>query len=255
MISRPSLVFVFVACTSLIGMVSPAFAQRRPARAWFDIDDAWTTPTEEARSYSLSNLLFGEVATASVSYPEPGKARVPAFGGGVRIYRRFGVGMRLGAKEQQTIDATITVSVPDPVFVNRPRISHIDMPLARTERTLDLSVEYLLPLPDRLAVRAFAGRSRVRITQSVIQQVRYAEANGGRAVSIEDVSEQTASGFAWGALFGIDAGFFVLRNVGVGIQIARRTADIPTQSEPFSGGSFELSPHRTEVAAGLRLRF
>jgi len=255
MTNRPSLVCMFAVCTSLMGLVSPAFAQRPPARAWFDIDDAWMTPTEQAKSYSISQRLFDEVATASVSYPAPVKARVPAFGGGVRIYRRFGAGVRVAAKEQQTLDATIAVSVPDPVFFNRPRTAQVAMPLERIERTLDLSVEYLLPLPDRLTVRAFAGRSRIRITQGVIQQVRYAEANGGKAVNIEDVSEQTASGFAWGALFGVDAGFFVLRNVGVGIQIARRTADIPTQFEPFSAGQFDLSPHRTAVSAGLRLRF
>ena len=253
--SRAQKILFGIVCTCVMSLPSPAFAQGDAARAWIDLDDAFLAPTQDARSYSLSTPLFGEVATASISYPEPAKARVPAFGGGVRLYRRFGIGLRVAAEAKQALNSSISVTVPNPVFFNRPRTAQITVPLDRTERTLDLSVEYLVPLPERIGVRAFAGRSRVRITQALIREVRYAESNGGNGVSIENVSQQTADGFAWGALFGIDAAFFPLRNVGVGVQIAHRTADIPSQSEPFTRQSFELSPHRTNLAAGLRLRF
>lgn len=251
---EPKIPLVIVG-TLLLSMAAPAFAQGDAPRAWIDIDDAFARPTEDPQTYALSTPLFLETATASVSYPEPARGRVPAFGGGVRIYRRFGAGLRVGAEDKQTLDSTITVSVPNPVFFNRPRTAQITMPLERTERTIDLAVEYLVPLPGRIGVRAFAGRSRVRITQALIQEVRYAESSGGTGVTIENVTQQTADGFAWGALVGIDAGVFVLRNVGVGVQIAHRTADIPSQLEPFTSQPLALSPRRTDLAVGLRLRF
>lgn len=240
---------------SLIASASPAFAQRAPSRAWLDLDETFDTPTQDAQAYSTTARIFEEVGTATVSYPTLAKAHASAFGGGAQIYRGLGVGLRVAATERQTTAAAITVTIPDPVFVNRPHTGRTASSLERTERTLDLQVAYVLPLPSRLGVRVFAGRTRSNITQSLIQHVTYKGPDAAGTVSIVDITELASKGFAWGMLVGVDAGFFLLRNVGVGVQLVRRNIDMPAQSEPFSGQSFTLSPHRTVAAAGLRLRF
>ena len=232
---------------------SPAFAQRAISHAWLDLDEAFITPTQDAQAYSSSLRLFDEIATASVEYPTLAKSRRPAFGGGVQIYRGLGVGVRVTAAERQTTPAAITVTIPDPVFFNRPHIGRAATPLERTERTLDLQAVYVLPMPSPVSVRVFAGRSRTTIAQSLIQHVTYQSGSAG--VSIVDVSEQTANEYAWGSLVGVDAGLFLLRNIGVGVELAHRSVDIPQPSEPFSGKSFALSAHRVQITTGLRIRF
>jgi hypothetical protein len=111
----------------------------------------------------------------------------------------------------------------------------------------------LIPLP-HVVVRVFGGASRARITEAVIDHVEYTflGASGARIVN---VTQQTASGFAWGSAVGLDAAVFLIRNVGLGVQVVYRNVDVPSQLEPFSGRPFALSAHRTRFAAGLRLRF
>jgi len=239
----------------VVTVSSPALAQRTPSRAWIDIDDTFVTPTGSVQSYSTSQKLFDEIGTASVTYPTATKARVPAFGAVVQIVRGFGVGVRVASVERQTMPAAITLTLPDPVFFGKPHTGNSDTPLQRTERTMDLSAVYVVPMPSRLAVRVFAGRSRVHITQSLIDHITYKYPDVGGAVTIVNVTQQTADGYAWGSVVGLNAGVFLLRNVGVGIEVVRRHVEIPEQSEPFSAGPFTLSPHRTTFAAGLRLRF
>jgi hypothetical protein len=233
----------------------PAFAQRAPSRAWLDIDETFNTPTQDAQAFSRSAVMFSEIATASIVYPTLSKTHRPAFGGGVQLYRGLGVGIRVDAAERQILPAAITITIPDPVFFNRPHTGRSESSVERTERTLDLQVAYVLPAPTWLGVRVFAGRSRSTITQSVIQNVTYKGPDAAGTVTVVNVTEQMSKGFAWGSLVGFDAGFFLLRNVGVGVQVVHRNIDIPIQNEPFSGRPFELSPHRTQFASGLRLRF
>jgi hypothetical protein len=230
-------------------------AQSSAPRAWLDIDDVFVKPAQDAQTFAITQPLFDEVASASVSYPTLEKSRVPAFGGGVRIFHGLGVGVRVAAVQQQTTDAHITVTVPDPVFFNRPKTADVALPLDRTERAVDLLVAYNVPMPERLGVRVFAGQSRVRITQELVEHVGYVTSDNGASIRIANVTHQTAEAFAWGSLIGVDGAFFVLRNVGVGASFARRNIDLPLQPEPFSGKAFTLSAHRTEVSAGVRLRF
>jgi hypothetical protein len=238
----------------LLLIATPALAQQAPSHLWIDIDDVFATPTDQPQSYSVSKVLFNEVATSSLTYSPGEKTRIPAFGGGAQIYRGVGFGVRLTAVDRQTTPAAITLNLPDPLFFDRPHTARIGESLDRSERTVDLAAAYVVPIPKWFSVRAFAGRSRVRITQSLIDQVtyKYPDADGG--VTIVSVTHQTANAYAWGSLVGVDAGFFPLRNVGIGLELARRAVDVPTQSEPFSAHPFTLSPHRTKLAIGLRLR-
>jgi hypothetical protein len=120
---------------------------------------------------------------------------------------------------------------------------------------LDVAGVYVVPLPRRFAVRLFAGRSRVRVTQSLIDHITYRYPDAGGGVTIVNVTQQTADGYAWGSLMGLDAGVFPLRHVGIGVELMWRNVDIPIQSEPFSGQPFKLDPRRTTFAVGLRIRF
>jgi hypothetical protein len=236
-------------------VASPALAQRAPSRAWLDLDETFDTPTQDPQTYSGTAVVFGELATASVSYPALSKTHRPAFGAGVGIYRGLGVGIRVAATERQAAPAALTVTIPDPVFFNRPHTGHLESPVERTERTLDLQVAYVLPIPTRLSVRVFAGRSRSTVTQSLIQNLTYRGPDAAGVVTLDTVTQRTSKGYAWGSLVGVDAGVFLLRNVGVGVQLVHRNVEIPAESEPFTGQPFVLSPHRTQFAGGLRLRF
>lgn len=115
-----------------------------------------------------------------------------------------------------------------------------------------MSAVYAIPLGTRfVGARVFAGRSRVEITQAVVQRFTYAQTVPGR---IETVATQNVRGFAWGAHFGFDAEFFALNNVGIGASVLGRHVEIPAQIESFSGKAIALTPDRVVTSIGVRAR-
>ncbi|HEX7797287.1 MAG TPA: hypothetical protein VF456_23155 [Vicinamibacterales bacterium] len=231
----------------------PAFAQHRPVQVWADVDAVTTRPEQEAQSYSASQTIFSETATGTVNYPTLSNERGTAFSGGVLVFHGLGAGVRFSSAIKRQMTSTITLRLPNPVLFNLFSTDTTQTPLNRKDSAVDVSAVYAIPLGTRfVGARVFAGRSRVEITQAAVQHVTFAVA--ARA-SIQGVTTQNVSGFAWGSHFGFDAEFFPLNNLGIGASVLARHVEIPDQIEPFSGKAIALTPDRVVTSFGVRARF
>jgi hypothetical protein len=238
---------------ALVTTAVPAFAQRRPVQVWADVDAVTARPEQEAQSYSASERIFEETATGTVSYPTLSTERGTALSGGVLMFHGLGAGVRFSSAIKRQMTSTITLLLPNPVLFNLFSTDTTQAPLNRKDTAVDVSAVYAIPLGTRfIGVRAFAGPSRVEITQAVVQHFTFALAS---RASIQDVTTENVRAFAWGTHVGFDAEFFPLNNVGIGASVLVRHVNIPSQIDPFSRQPMALTPDRVVTSIGVRARF
>ena len=166
--------------------------------------------------------------------------------GGYKVWRNLAAAIGYSHTGSST-GATITASIPDPVFFDRPRaISSSASGLSHSENTINLMGVWMVPVTDKIDVGVSAGPSIFHVKQELPSAVQVAEPGPTvSGVTIKDASKTTA-----GVNFGVDVTYLVTKRIGVG-GLARYTwgsADIDGASDSLTVGGFQ-------IGGGVRFRF
>jgi hypothetical protein len=119
-------------------------------------------------------FLYDEPATTNTSSSIT-SGNIIAFEGGVRVWRNLSVG---GGYHQESnkADVTITGTVPNPIFFNRPRqLNATATELRRKESAGLLQFGWMVPVGQKLDVLVSVGPSWFRLEQEVVSDVIIAE--------------------------------------------------------------------------------
>ena len=200
--------------------------------------------------------LYDEDGTKTVEHAVDSGAFVD-FSVGARVWGNVSVGLGFH-REGTTSQAAVTATVPNPLVFNRPRSAAVVADdLGRSERAYHLSVGYMLPLNDKLAVHVYAGPSFFHLSQDVVSDVAFTEQPPSFAsvTATPVVTEQEDS--VTGAHFGGDVSYIFYENAsvklggGAFLRWAGATAGVPmlgtTEIESDLGG--------LQIGFGARVRF
>jgi hypothetical protein len=226
-----------VAGIMVIGVTS-ATAQTPMAasRTFVAVNTGYQATSNEFRD----GAAFGDYAEEGRFVTEYRRASGPMFdvAGSRQVWRWLGVGAGVHRFSQST-PATLTGSVPHPLFFNRHRSvgGNIDG-LRRDELSLHAQLRGSVPVTDRVHLSLFGGPSWFRVRQGLVSGITYSEAYPYDEVFYqgEQVSVETAS--ALGFNVGTDVAFFFGRQIGFGLSL---------QYAVTAGG--------VQTGGGLRLRF
>jgi hypothetical protein len=201
----------------------------------------------------LTWQYFAETALATVQYPAKS---VPGFdaSGGIRLWRNLAVGVGVSAVSR-SVSAEVTGSVPNPLYLNRPRTLTGSFSATNSETAVHVQAVWGIPMPPKMLLMVFGGPVIFSVKQTVVQPqglqfpsvYPYEDLLTVTGASTTDASK-TAIGFGAGA----DFSYFFTANIGAGglVRYAGATASIPvgTSSVSLKVGGFQ-------AAGGLRVRF
>ena len=150
--------------------------------------------------------------------------------------------------------ATVSGSVPHPLFFNRPRTAVFPVSdLEHTQTGIHLQAVWVVPVIDRIDISVFGGPSFFGVTDSIITGATPAEVGAPfNIVEIIAAATSTVSERGVGGNVGVDVTYMVTEQLGGGIfaRWAGASVDIPatgdSQSFDVGGGQFGI---------GLRARF
>lgn len=164
-------------------------------------------------------------------------------------YRVYGNNLLAGAAFSRTSsdsNASITASVPDPVFFDRPRnVTSTHSGLKHSENALHLSAIWMMPVANKLDVAVFGGPTIFWVAQDIISSLSAQEP--GPVVTAQTAEVKKTTG---GIHFGVDVQYVVARKWAVGglARYSWGSASIEGANEDLTVGGFQLG-------IGARLRF
>jgi hypothetical protein len=174
---------------------------------------------------------------------------------GVKVWRSLSLGVGLHQQFKNTADATISGTVPHPVFFNQARRLTSTASLERTESAVHVVLGWTRPISDKLDVTIFGGPSFFRLQQDVVADTKVVEAAPFTQVTVQPTivtRKKSTTGYNAGA----DVAYLFWQNdsvrVGVGafVRYASAKADIlmlTKEQETTIGGP--------QYGFGLRFRF
>jgi hypothetical protein len=176
-----------------------------------------------------------------------GSERILDVSAGVRVWKNVALGLGW-SNYSDTSTGTMAVSVPDPLFYDRPqaRSTTVDG-LEHKEQQIHVSAHWLQPLTDKLDLSLYGGPTMFSVKQDVLTGITVP--TGG--TTIASVTTATVDESAVGLHVGLDVRYLILKNAGIGAFARYATAKINTTA--VDGGSMEVGGFQYGV--GLRVRF
>jgi len=167
---------------------------------------------------------------------------------GVRAKNHLGVAFSYWTAPSTTADATLTASIPDPVFFDKPRsVSSTVTGLEHKERWMAVLAVYQIPVNEKFDIMLLAGPAIVSVDQDVSSfTTPPTEGPSGPQIPM---TRTTLSKTVWTYRVGADARYMFTKNVGAGVFLGVSTAKANLQPDL----SLELGGF--QVAGGLRVRF
>ncbi len=134
-------------------------------RFFVNVSGGYQTATPNF-SYMDNAVWFEEMATAEVDFEGSGSGTFE-IGGGVRLLGNFGFGAAYTRYSgEQT--ASLTASIPDPIFWDSHAVGELSVPTKRTESVIHLQALYMIPVTRKLQVAVFGGPSWFDCEQEAI---------------------------------------------------------------------------------------
>ena len=203
----------------------------------------------QAGSHDLSESgsfpLYDETATfASTNKVKGG----PLFdiGGAYRVWgKNLLAGLSISHVGSKS-DGSVTGSIPDPVFFDRPRsVSKSFSDLKHSETAVHLDAIWVMPVANKIDVALFLGPTIFSVKQDTIPSLTITEP-GPTVTSTVASSSKTAVGFN----VGVDAQYMLRKKYGVGLiaRYAGGSVSLPGASKKLTVGGFQ-------IGVGGRLRF
>jgi hypothetical protein len=196
-------------------------------------------------SESGSFPLYDETATFSSTNKVKGGGLFDIGG----AYRVWGNNLLAGVSVSHVSsksDGTLTGSIPDPVFFDRPRnVSKTFSDLKHSETAVHIDAIWMLPVANKLDIGLSAGPTIFNVHQDTIPSLTITEP--GPTVTTATVSSsKTAVGFN----AGIDLQYMIAKKWGVGglMRYSFGSVTLPGATDKLTVGGFQ-------IGAGARLRF
>lgn len=189
--------------------------------------------------------IYDEQATVASTQDVKGGAFFD-ISAGYKVWRNLAVGIGYSRSSSKT-DATITASIPDPVFFDRPRaVSATASDLKHSEGALHLMGTWMVPVTDKIDVGLSAGPSIFMVKQELPSTLTITEPGP----SVTGVTAISADKTTAGVSFGVDVTYLVTTRVGVGglARYSLGSAELDGASDKLKLGGFQLG-------GGVRLRF
>ena len=201
---------------------------------------------------AFSAAIYGEVATYGVDHDSGGGGFFD-ISGGVRLWRNLAAG--LGVTRFSTVSsATVSGSVPHPLFFDRPRTAVFPVSdLEHTQTGIHLQAVWVVPVIDRIDISVFGGPSFFSVDESIIMGATPAEVGAPfNIVEIIAAATSAVSERGVGGNVGVDVTYMVTEQLGGGIfaRWAGASVDIPA-----TGGSQSIDVGGGQFGIGLRARF
>jgi hypothetical protein len=189
--------------------------------------------------------LYDETATVTSTQKVKGGALFDIGG----AYRVWGQNLLAGVSFTHTssdADVSITGSIPDPVFFDRPRTVNTTQGGAQqSENALHLDAVYMIPVANKLDVGVFGGPTIFFVKQDTITSLTVTEPGPTVNAPLSEVKKTTV-----GINFGVDVQYLVANKIAVGglARYAWGSADIDGATDNLTVGGFQ-------IGAGIRYRF
>jgi hypothetical protein len=189
--------------------------------------------------------LYDETATVTSTQKVKGGALFDIGG----AYRVWGQNLLAGVSFTHTssdADVSITGSIPDPVFFERPLTVNTTQGGAQhSENALHLDAVYMIPVANKLDVGVFGGPTIFFVKQDTITSLTVTEPGPTVNAPLSEVKKTTV-----GINFGVDVQYLVANKIAVGglARYAWGSADIDGATDNLTVGGFQ-------IGAGIRYRF
>ena len=207
---------------------------------------------DRALTESLSETVYCETATYEANHASSGGGGLD-IGGGVRVWSNLAAGVTVTSFSSSSA-ATVSGTVPNPLFFNRPRTVAVDLTgLEHKELGVHLQAVWVMPLSEQLTVSVGGGPSFFSVEQGLLAGVTVVgqETAPFNAVSV-GASSTTASESAVGGNAGVDVTYMFTERLGGGafVRWTGGSLDLPT-----AGGIQSIDVGGVQSGAGLRVKF
>jgi hypothetical protein len=232
---------VLAACAAILAAM-PATARAQSGERAFLNFGAGAQPERHSLTASSSFPLYDETATVSA---EQHISNGPLFeiGGGAHVNRSLAIGAAFSTFGRPGT-STLTASVPDPIFYNRPTtVSRDASDLEHKERSIHVQALYFVPVNEKFDISLSAGPSFIHVSQDLITT---SVDSGAGSVTPTRVTE-TGSGVGFNAGGQLNYLFTSRYGVGLFLGYAGGSVDLPHAS------GFKVGGFRTGLA--LQARF
>jgi hypothetical protein len=189
--------------------------------------------------------LYDETATVTSSQKVKGGGFFDVGG----AYRVWGKNLLAGVSFSHTAsdaDVSVTGSIPDPIFFDRPRaVSPTVSGAKHSEDALHIDAIWMIPVANKLDVGVFAGPTIFWVTQDAIGTPTVTEPGPIVNAPLSEI-KKTSGGFN----AGVDVQYVVYKKWAVG-GLARYTWGSAT----ITGATEKLKLGGFQIGGGLRMRF
>jgi hypothetical protein len=206
---------------------------------------------DRAFAESVTVPIYGETATYSASHSSSGGGGFD-IGGGVRVWGNLAAGVAVTSFSSASA-ATVSGTVPHPLFFNRPRTVGADLPgLEYKETGVHLHAVWVMPITEKIIVSVAGGPSFFSVDQGLLSSVTVGQETAPfSAVSVLPSSTQ-ASELVVGGNVGVDVKYMFTEMLGGGVFVrwAGASVDLPT-----TGGVQSIDVGGVQSGVGLRIAF
>ena len=210
-------------------------------------------PGSETLTNSSNFTIYDEEASIDASHEIEGGG-LWDFGAAFKVRPNWGVGVAYTLLDS-TNPATVTASIPHPLFFNQPRtLTATAEDLVHEEGALHLQAVYFIPFLDKVDIALAAGPTFFSVRQQFVRDVSFDETppdfNTVTPAGLDVVSlEENSVGFNVSA----DVSYAFTSNIGAGalLRYTRGSVDFSLGE----GQSAEINAGNVQLGVGLRLRF
>ena len=206
---------------------------------------------DRAFAESLSAPIYGETATYGASHASSGGGGFD-IGGGIRVWGNLAAGIAVTSFSSPSA-ATVSGSVPHPLFFDRPRTVAADLTgLEYKELGVHLQAVWVMPISEKIIVSAGAGPSFFSVDQGLLGAVGVGQETAPfSSVSIA-VTGNTVSESVVGGNVGVDVKYMFTERLGGGVFVRWTGGSVDL---PAAGGAQSIDVGGVQSGAGIRLAF
>lgn len=246
---------VVVGLVGSMGVVSPTHAQSSPSeqRIFISVDGGFQSGSEDVQDRRVTGQVYGEDQVMDINQHIDRSGGMFRANVSATLWQNFGAGFGFTRSTGSRI-ADVTVEVPHPVFVGRPRIvSTEQMNLGHRASMFHFQATWMLPLDDLVQFQLFGGPSVMNVDRAFVMSAIAAEIGppfSDARISSVEVRELSKSGVGFNV--GVDLSYMVGARYGLGgfVQYAGGSVDFVHSSTTTS-----VTIGGLQVGGGLRVRF
>lgn len=245
---------VLTGVVTVLGWAAQADAQWLPleGKAFVDINGLYQAHSQELAQQGTFSL-YDERGTLDAKYGVD-NGGLWDFGFGYRVWRDLSVGLGL-SQFQKEGPATVTGSVPHPLFFDRPRTSTKDLTTNHKSRAIYLQAiwNYRLPDVEKLNLSFMIGPTHLRVTQELAIDAATSEV--GAPYSSVNVTPAVVgpTKSTIGVLVGADISYRFHPNVGAGLLLRYLGGNVELRG--LHDETMKVDAAGFQVGGGVRLRF